>query len=208
MLNRAIIVAVLIVGASLAVQRASKAAPFEPPTSLASLPLRVGGWVGHELPPWDEQVQRVLGADQYVNRRYIRGEELADLYVGYYGSQRQGDSIHSPQNCLPGAGWQPVANDRVAIAVAPGRTASVNRYIIQKNLDKQVVLYWFQGRGRVVASEYANRMYLVFDSLRTRRSDGALVRIMAPALTTSAAASASAEAFAASLYPNLSEVIP
>lgn len=208
MLTRAVLTAVLIVGASLAVQRASKAEPVSPRTRLASLPLQVAGWVGHDLPAWDERVQQILGADQYVNRRYARGAELADLYVGYYGSQRQGDSIHSPQNCLPGAGWQPVASDRVSLAVGPGRTASVNRYIIQKNLDQQVVLYWFQGRGRVVASEYANRMYLVFDSLRSRRSDGALVRVMVPAFTSTGAASTSAEAFAAALYPHLSEVIP
>lgn len=208
MLNRSLIVAVLIVGASLAVQRASKAAPIEPRASLSTLPLTVGGWVGRELPAWDERVQQVLGADQYVNRRYVRGDDTADLYVGYYGSQRQGDSIHSPQNCLPGAGWQPVENDRVSLPIGPGRSAAVNRYIIQKNLDQQVVLYWFQGRGRVVASEYANRMYLVFDSLRTRRSDGALVRIMVPARADSGAASAKAESFAAALYPTLSEVIP
>lgn len=208
MLKRSLIVAALIVGASLVVQRASKAAPVEPRASLASLPLQLAGWAGRELPGWDERVQRVLGADQYVNRRYVRDGNLADLYVGYYSSQRQGDSIHSPQNCLPGAGWQPVANDRVTVPIGTGRTATVNRYIIQKNLDQQVVLYWFQGRGRVVASEYANRMYLVFDSLRTRRSDGALVRIMVPVLTSADAASANAESFAAALYPNLSEVIP
>jgi EpsI family protein len=80
--------------------------------------------------------------------------------------------------------------------------------VIQKDLDKQVVLYWFQGRGRVVASEYANRAYLVFDSLRTRRSDGALVRIMTPVMTDVDEASRSAEQFAATLYPRLSEVIP
>ena len=208
MLTRAVIVAVLIVGSSLAVQRASKAAPVERRATLASLPLDVGGWQGRDLPAWDERVQQMLGTDQYVNRRYVRDQQFADLYVGYYGSQRQGDSIHSPQNCLPGAGWQPVANDRVALDLGSGRTASVNRYVIQKNLDQQVVLYWFQGRGRVVASEYANRMYLVLDSLRTRRSDGALVRIMVPVFTSTAAASAGAESFASTLFPSLSEVIP
>ena len=198
MLRRAVIASVLIVGASMLVERASGAESVPPRAPLATLPMSVAGWIGHELPAFDEEVVNVLGADEYVNRRYLHESDMADLYVGYYRSQRQGDSIHSPQNCLPGAGWQPVASGTVGIPVLGARYAApgtregaeksaekitVNRYVIQKDLDKQVVLYWFQGRGRVVASEYANRAYLVFDSLRTRRSDGALVRIMTPVLT-------------------------
>jgi EpsI family protein len=214
-LRRAVIAATLIVGVSLLVQRASGAESVPPRAPLSTLSLTFGGWVGHELPAWDDEVMKVLGADEYVNRRYIHDRGIAELYIGYYRSQRQGDSIHSPQNCLPGAGWQPVASGTVTIPIGSAgarspasRSITVNRYVIQKDFDKQVVLYWFQGRGRVVASEYANRAYLVLDSLRTRRSDGALVRVISPVLSSADEASRSAERFAAALYPKLSEVIP
>lgn len=214
MVRRAIVASVLIVGVSLLVQRASGAESVPPHAPLTTLPLDLAGWVGHDLPAWDEEVMNVVGADEYLNRRYLHEAGFADLYVGYYRSQRQGDSIHSPQNCLPGAGWQPVASGTAIIPVPAGARSAkpgaitVNRYVIQKDLEKQVVLYWFQGRGRVVASEYANRAYLVFDSLRTRRSDGALVRVIAPAMSSVEDASKSAERFAAAIYPKLSEVIP
>ena len=207
MVGRAVIASVLIVGASMLVDRASGAESVPPRAALATLPMSLNGWMGHDLPAWDEEVLNVLGADEYVNRRYLHASGMADLYVGYYRSQRQGDSIHSPQNCLPGAGWQPVSSGTLTF-VSGGRPVTVNRYVIQKDLDKQVVLYWFQGRGRVVANEYANRAYLVFDSLRTRRSDGALVRVMTPVASSVTDASRSAEQFAATISPSLSEVIP
>jgi EpsI family protein len=150
----------------------------------------------------------VLGVDDYIHRRYAAGASFADLYVGYYRSQRQGDSIHSPQNCLPGAGWYPVSNERISLDVGGGRSIPVNRYVIQKELDRQVVLYWFQGRGRAVANEYANRAYLVYDSVKTGRSDGALVRVISPVVTSVEEAGAAAAGFARAIYPSLTEVIP
>jgi EpsI family protein len=208
MLPRAVAAAVLMIGVSMAVQRAAGADSVPPYAPLSTLPLAMDGWTGRELPAWDDRVMSVLGVDDYINRRYATRTAIADLYVGYYRSQRQGDSIHSPQNCLPGAGWQPVSNERVSLEVGGGRTIPVNRYVIQKELDRQVVLYWFQGRGRAVASEYANRAYLVFDSLTTRRSDGALVRVISPAFGSVDEAGKAAASFARAMYPRLSEVVP
>lgn len=209
MLLRAAIVAILLVGTTVVMDRTSgvQAVPAREP--LSSIPTSLDGWIGRDLPAWDDSVLKVLGADEYVNRRYMRdGAAVADLYVGYYGSQKQGDAIHSPQNCLPGSGWEPVAEERVNIDVPGARSIRVNRYVVQKDLDKQVVLYWYQGRGRVIANEYTNRAYLIFDSLRLGRNDGALVRVMSPVLTTTDAASRDAAAFAASVFPRLSQVIP
>lgn len=209
MLARAALVSVLLVATSFAIDRTGgvPAVPLNAP--LSTIPTTIDGWSGRDLPGWDDSVVKVLGADEYVNRRYVRdGTSVADLYIGYYGSQRQGDAIHSPQNCLPGSGWEPVSAERVDLDVAGARTIRVNRYVVQKDLDKQVVLYWYQGRGRVIASEYANRAYLIFDSLRLRRNDGALVRVMSPVLTTTEAASRDAAAFAASVFPRLAQVIP
>jgi len=127
-----------------------------------------------------------LGVDDYVSRVYVdagtatgAAAQPVSLYVGYYASQRQGDTIHSPQNCLPGAGWQPVEGGRIQLPVG-GRSVEVNRYVIEKGLDRQVVLYWYQGRGRIVASEYANKFWLMVDAARVHRTNGALVRVMAP----------------------------
>jgi EpsI family protein len=129
------------------------------------------------------------------------------VYVGYYASQRQGDAIHSPQNCLPGAGWQPVTADRTTVDVS-GQTIPVNRFIIQKGLDRQAVFYWYQGRSRVVASEYANKAWLMLDAARLRRTDGGLVRVITPVQSSPDAAFAALTTFSTALFPYLSSRLP
>jgi EpsI family protein len=133
------------------------------------------------------------------------------LYVGYYASQRQGDTIHSPQNCLPGAGWQPVEGGSAPLDVG-GRRLTVNRYVIQKGLDRQVVLYWYQGRGRVIANEYANKFWLMLDAARLHRSDGALVRVVAPVVRSAngslTAADGAAADFTRAVFSRLSTHLP
>lgn len=133
------------------------------------------------------------------------------LYIAYYGSQRQGESIHSPQNCLPGSGWQPVSSMRTTLDAA-GASLPINRYVVQKGVERQVVLYWYQGRGRVVANEYLNKFWLMVDQARLGRSNAALVRIVAPAASADDkalhAASAAADQFARALYPRLSPYLP
>ena len=175
---------------------------------LASLSNAIDGWEGFEAPPFSDDVVAQLGVDEYVSRRYVRGSQPpVTLYVGYYASQRQGDTIHSPRNCLPGAGWQPMTSERVTIN-AGGAQIPVNRYLIQKALDRQAVIYWYQGRGRVVANEYANKAWLMIDAARLRRTDGALVRLIAPVIDTPEGAFNELAAFASALYPRLSAYIP
>jgi len=134
--------------------------------------------------------------------------------MGYYGSQRQGDTIHSPLNCLPGAGWTPVSQGQLAIANADGagRDIIVNRYIVQKGLERQLVLYWYQSHGRVVASEYWSRAFLINDAIRLNRTDGSLVRVIAPiavdADDSGAAAQDLAEEFVRVLFPQLPSYLP
>ena len=121
------------------------------------LPLAAGWWRGYDAPPLADDVLAQLGVDDYFTREYVNAAGMpVGLYVGYYASQRQGDTIHSPQNCLPGAGWQTVETG-VADLQLGGRDVRVNQFLIQKGLDRQVVLYWYQGRGRVVANEYGTR---------------------------------------------------
>jgi EpsI family protein len=175
---------------------------------LALLPLRIGDWSGRDASPFDDDVISALGVDEYINREYVAGRTAPlALYVGYYASQRQGDTIHSPQNCLPGAGWQPV--ERETIHVASGaRSADINRYVVQKGGDRAVVLYWYQGRGRVTASDYSNKLWLMVDAARVHRTDGGLVRVIAPAVGDPSRPGVDAVAFATRLLSLLSEYLP
>ena len=211
MIARAMLLSGLILSAGLYSARAGDevAAPREP---LASIPGTLGGWSNPVDLPLDPDVRDVLGVDDYINRTYVDAAgRPVNLYIGYYASQRQGDTIHSPQNCLPGAGWQPVEGGAAPLDVN-GRRITVNRYVIQKGLDRQVVLYWYQGRGRIVANEYANKFWLMVDAARLRRSDGALVRVVAPVTRTAGGSLASADAAAADftrvLFPPLSRFLP
>jgi len=179
---------------------------------LAALPVNLGGWQGFDEPRFSDEVLAVLGVDDYVNRTYhAEGELPVSLYVGFYGSQRQGDTIHSPMNCLPGAGWQPMVTQRLRLPV-PGHAATldVNHVIIQKGAERLLVLYWYQSQGRVVASEYWSKFYMVYDAIRTNRSDGALVRVVTPIVSTEPeeAADRRAAAFVQSLFPLLGRYLP
>jgi EpsI family protein len=207
MLARALIVATLLVAAGRVVQQAARGQVSISRSELRQLPLVIGGWTGQDAAPLADDVLATLGVDDYINRRYVRNGVPIAAYVGYYGSQRSGDTIHSPQNCLPGAGWLPVASDTYRIAQGQ-RSVVVTRYEIAKGLDRQVVLYWYQGRGRVVAGEYANKAWLMFDRARYGRSNGGLVRLIGPVVTTPEAAVSETSAFATALLPYLPEYLP
>lgn len=210
MLVRAMILSALIGAVGLYGARAQIERPV-PRQTLTALPSALSSWESVGDIRLDDEVVGVLGVDDYVNRVYEHaGEPPVSLYVGYYNSQRQGDAIHSPQNCLPGAGWQPVAAGRITLQ-ADGRSLPVNRYIIQKGIDRQVVLYWYQGRGRVIANEYANKFWLMVDAARLHRSNGGLVRVIAPVRAATGGlegADAAAASFSRALFPRLSAYLP
>jgi EpsI family protein len=161
--------------------------PERPP--LRSFPIQVDEWRGRVSPDFDDRIVQILGADEYLTRVYQQGSEPpVDLFVGYYGSQTTGAVIHSPLNCLPGAGWQFIERERIALEVPPGtrknaassRPVTVNRVLMQKGEDHLVALYWYHERGRVIASEYASRVYMMLDAARYGRTDGALIRVVTP----------------------------
>lgn len=210
MIARAVTLAMLLLIVGVWARHAAGAEQPVQRAALSSLPNHIGGWTLAAEPPLDPNVLDVLAVSDYTNRVYESGSGVpVGLYVGYYGSQRQGDTIHSPQNCLPGAGWQPISSRRGAVD-GPGGEVPVNEYVIQKGLDRQVVLYWYEGRGRIVANEFANKLWLMVDAARLHRSDGALVRIIAPARTGDdvAAATTTAYRFASALLPHLSRYLP
>ena len=137
--------------------------------------------------------------------------EAFSVYVGFYEMQSQGRSIHSPKNCLPGAGWEIVETRRTMLGAAAG-APTVNRVLLDNAGDRALVYYWYQGRGRVTASEYAVKWNLLRDAALTGRSEEALVRIVVPIRARDAAALASADALARDvagrLIPEVRRALP
>ena len=159
---------------------AGRGEPDVPRQMLAQLPLTLGDWRqrGSEI-RFDEAVESVLRTTDYTMREYTLPDgRIANLYVGYYASQRTGATYHSPQNCLPGAGW--VMNDPqyIDIPTSGGRSFRANRYVIENGIYKEVMIYWYQGRGHTEASEYRDKLNTIWDSVTRRRTDGAIVRVM------------------------------
>lgn len=178
-----------------------------PHKPLSELPYILGPWMGREQPLADRIVQAV-GVSDYTNRIYASQSGPAQLYVGYYASQRTGDTIHSPKNCLPGAGWDPIQSGYATIAIPGGRQIVVNEYVIQQGLDKELVFYWYQGRGRVIASEYSGKFWMVADAISRNRTDGALVRLITPMNDGESKARARLDDFAQQVFPPLDNLIP
>jgi len=188
---------------------------------LRGFPMKIADWAGEPGPDFQPRVVEILGTNEYITRVYRRDLlQPVDLYVGYFESQRTGRLIHSPLNCLPGAGWQPIESKQISIRVpasasaAPAlaqRDVSVNRLVVQKGEERQVVFYWYHGRGRVTASEYAGRLYMAIDALRRHRTDGALVRVMSP-LTDGLAGANSPDlaigTFVLALFPVIERYVP
>jgi EpsI family protein len=157
---------------------ASPAVNLEQP--LALFPNQVGTWRLVGQPALSADVVHVLDADAYMVRNYAtpRGQQ-AQLFVAYYRSQQAGESMHSPKNCLPGSGWEPIQNDEVALAAGPAG-AMANRYVVENSGNRALVLYWYQAQSRIIANEYFGKVYLVWDAMRHGRRDGAIVRVLVP----------------------------
>jgi EpsI family protein len=206
---RLIVLTMSVVAAAVCLRASTSQERVPPRRPLAEIPFALGEWTASRQQDFDPATVAVLRADDYVSRNYIRGtSDTADVYVGYYETQRQGDTIHSPMNCLPAAGWQLLSIARAPVDASPGQSIVVNRDTIQKGLDTRLVLYWYQSHGRAVASEYWSRAYMVLDSLRLHRTDGALVRVITPIRHSEAGAERSAVEFIRALYPVLSRHLP
>jgi EpsI family protein len=193
-------------------QRAGEASV--PRRPLKEFPRQVASWrqAGVDY-RFDAETERVLRADDYLSRNYVgAGGRVANLYIGYYATQRNGATYHSPLNCLPGSGWTMSEPGRITISPAGAARNSfeANRYIIEQGSERQLMLYWYQGRGRAVASEYWGKIYTVLDSISRRRSDGAMVRVMIPlaAGQTEQSALEASQSLAAEIAPQLSGFVP
>ena len=146
---------------------------------LSTLPNVIDGVRGEERPLTAGE-RRVAGVSDYLFRIFRRDSLSAfSVYVGFYESQATGKTIHSPRNCLPGAGWQVVESGTTPLAL-DGRDVRVNQYVIANGPSQAVVLYWYQGRGRVAHSEYRVKWDLMRDAATNGRTEEALVRVMVP----------------------------
>jgi EpsI family protein len=178
--------------------------------SLSTFPKVVGKWSGDDQLFTTSDLMN-LGVDEYLMRRFSDGKESIWLYIGYYKSQKEGAVPHSPRHCYPGSGFNPIKVDKVTIPVVyPGkREIRPNRYVFAKGSEREVVIYWYQSRGRVIANEYEEKFYLIWDSIFRNRSDGALVRFSTRAtVETEEVASKQLGTFVSQIYPFISRVVP
>ena len=178
---------------------------------LKDIPQDLAQWHMVQESQLESEVLELLKADDTLNRLYAKPStnQIASLYVAFFKSQRGGVVPHSPRVCLPGNGWVPSSNSIVPIQV-PGqdKPIEVNRYIVAKGETQSVVLYWYQTAHRVIASEYAAKIYTVLDSARYRRSDTSLVRVVVPVSTTVEAADQVANNFVQSSFGILRNYLP
>jgi len=202
------ITASVLLGAFVMLHTVSHGEPVVARQQLRELPYTLGPWKGEEH-PLEERIVQAVSVSDYTNRLY-RGPVGApvQLYIGYYASQRTGDTIHSPKNCLPGAGWDPIHSGYATISLQDGSQIVVNEYVIAQGSDKELVFYWYQGRGRIIASEYWGKFWMVTDAISRHRTDGALVRLLTPMKDGEANARARLVSFTQLLFPQLGESIP
>jgi EpsI family protein len=182
--------------------------PSEP---LSQLPIAIGGWTGSDR-PIDQDTRDVLGAGDFLSRIYAQDEQKPPigLFIGYFPTQRTGQTIHSPKHCLPGAGWVFESSKTVDLLDENGKPHRVGEYVITNGEARQFVIYWYQAHGRSVANEYMAKIYMAADAIRMNRTDGALVRVITPITSSEStpAAKKRAEEFTAQLAPLLPRFIP
>ena len=177
---------------------------------LKDFPSEIGSWQQKGADQkFDEATMNVLRASDYLMRDYQGlGGVRGNFYVGYYTSQRDGATYHSPLNCLPGSGWVMSTPGKITVTPEGQAPFEANRFIIENGGNKQLLVYWYQGRGRKTASEYWGKIYTVIDSIKMRRSDGAMVRVMVPVGASEPAALEAATNLAGTVAKALPEFIP
>jgi len=200
----------VLAGALLVLQFRStgEAVPIRKP--LDSFPATLGEWRGRGGTIFSASILGKLKLTDYVMRDYVdaAGRGL-NLYIAYWDTQRKGAVIHSPKNCLPGAGWEPVEASHLTIRLRPPHSSiTVNRYLVQKEREQQVVLYWYQSQGQAIAGEVPARIAMVQSALVHNRTDGAIIRVMSPIYGSARETSDRLVAYVQAMYPVLGDYLP
>jgi EpsI family protein len=188
-----------------------------PSQPLADLSKSIGPWQSKDL-AIAPSVLDVLGKGVFLNRVYTPSSAVArsnsaqpvGLFIGYFPTQRSGQSIHSPQNCLPGSGWSFVSSGVTPISEGPGKRYMVGEYLISNGVEREEVFYWYRTHGHNIANDYAAKARMITDSILYNRTDAALVRVMTPVASGESQADAHARAlkFTELMVPMLSAYIP
>ncbi|MGH9512630.1 MAG: exosortase C-terminal domain/associated protein EpsI [Terriglobales bacterium] len=206
------IAAVILIAASVFLHARGGSETLPAHLPLSSFPATLKDWDGTDMTIPKNSLD-VLGPGDFLLRDYQnKSSAVPDvtLFVAFFPSQQAGDTIHSPKNCLPGSGWYPLESSKMNLSVPGHEPFPVNRYIIAKGTDRELVLYWYWAHNRGVASEYWAKFYLVSDSIRLHRSDGSLVRLTTPITPDEGAAHAQRRlvTFAETFVPVLNQYIP
>jgi exosortase D (VPLPA-CTERM-specific) len=206
-----VVVVLLLASAALLLHARSRTEVIAPRVQLSDFPRTLDSWSGTDV-SIDKETLDILGPGDFLLREYENADKAQppiDLFIAYFPSQRAGDTIHSPKHCLPGAGWRPIEASQISLSLA-GRSFPVNRYVIARGEDRQLVLYWYQAHDRAVASEYWAKFYLIADSIRMNRSDGSLIRFSTPLARGEHARDAEARLLplAARIVPLLDAYVP
>jgi EpsI family protein len=211
---RFLVVVLLLVATLVVLYRRGDVDSVPPSTPLAEMPMTFGPWSGTEY-PLDQETLDVLGKGVFLNRTYVptepsMGTAPVSLFIGYFPTQRSGQSIHSPQHCLPGAGWVFDSSGTTALAGPAGKPIEVGEYVISNGPAKDEVLYWYQSQGKAIAGDYKAKLYMLANSIRSNRTDAALVRVITPVREgeSQAAAHQRAVGFAEKFVPLLPRYIP
>jgi EpsI family protein len=146
---------------------------------LDTIDTRIAGFAGSDSPALDRRVLSRLLCDAYLSRVYRKPNIEADLFIAYYAQQRAGESMHSPKHCLPGAGWEIWDYASTDIPVG-GRSFKINKYSISHDSERMLVLYWYQSKARIIASEYLGKILLARDAFLQNSTAGSIVRIIVP----------------------------
>ena len=149
---------------------------------LSRFPETTGDWTMTEDRQLTAGEMRELKADDYLSRTYRSSEGLtAYLFIAFYSSQRHRQTLHSPQNCLPGSGWT-MGDHRIHSPGndSQGRRREINEYVIEKDGSQMLAFYWYHGRGRVDAGDFIGRVHTISDAVMLGRTDGAIVRVITP----------------------------
>jgi EpsI family protein len=207
---RVVMSVALLVGALLFLQLRSHGEAVPLRKSLDSFPTAVGEWSGRESTIFDADVLNVLKVKDYLVRRYVDGGGRSLwLYIGYWDSTRKGVQPHSPKNCLPGAGWEPVEASLMTIPLAaPYGPITVNRFLIQKDREQQLMFYWYQSQGNVIASEFTGKIFMLKSAMLRNRTDTSIVRVSSQIYGSVPATSERLVRYVQSMYPQLNEFLP
>jgi EpsI family protein len=189
----------------------SRAEYLPSPPPLSDFPSSIGGWEALVDIPLEPQVLEMLTPDDVLNRDYASKQaEALSLFVAYYRTQHKAGEAHDPKVCLPGSGWNPVISKTIQIPVADSNTSfPANYYVIEKDSRKAVVIYWYQSYNRVVAQEQLLKLNRVVETLKTHRTDMALVRIVVQTEDSDlSSATDRATRFAQSIFPLMQRQFP